>query len=103
PRRGSYRLCPPSHEEVRTDVRALFLGAIRVTLEMLLEEEVRELVGAERWQQAGARRDRRNGSYLRGLMTSMGHLELTVPRTRESGSAGEVRGRYKRRTAELDE
>ena len=94
---------PPSHDEVRTDVRSLFLGAIRVTLEMLLEEEVRELVGVGRWQKALARTDRRNGSYLRGLMTSMGHLEVTVPRTRESGSAGVVLGRYKRRAPELDD
>lgn len=93
----------PSHEDVRTDVRSLFLGAIRVTLEMLLEEEVRELVGVGRWQKALARKDRRNGSYLRGLMTSMGHLDVAVPRTRASGSAGEVLGRYKRRTAEVDE
>jgi putative transposase len=94
---------PPSHEEVGTDVRALFLGAIRMTLEMLLEEEIREMVGVGRWQKLGARRDRRNGTYLRGLMTSMGHLEVAVPRTRESGSAGQVLGRYKRRTSELDD
>jgi transposase-like protein len=93
----------PSHEDVRTDVRSLFLGAIRVTLEMLLEEEVRELVGVGRWQKALARKDRRNGSYLRGLMTSMGHLDVAVPRTRASGSAGEVLGRYKRRSAEVDD
>ena len=94
---------PPSHEDVRTDVRAMFLGAIRMTLEMLLEEEVREMVGVGRWQKLAGRKDRRNGSYLRGLMTSMGHLDVAVPRTRESGSAGEVLGRYKRRTDELDE
>lgn len=94
---------PPSHEDMRTDVRAMFLGAIRMTLEMLLEEEVREMVGVGRWQKLAGRKDRRNGSYLRGLMTSMGHLEVAVPRTRESGSAGEVLGRYKRRTSELDD
>lgn len=93
----------PTHEDVRTDIRSLFLGAIRMTLEMLLEEELRELVGVGRWQKALGRRDRRNGTYLRGLMTSMGHLELAVPRTRTSGSAGELLGRYKRRTTELDE
>ena len=36
-------------------------------------------------------------------MTSTGHLEVRVPRTRESGSAADVLGRYKRRTEELDE
>ena len=94
---------PPSHEEVRTDVRALFRGAIRMTLEMLLEEEIREMVGAGRWQKVVGRKDRRNGTYLRGLMTSMGHLEVTVPRSREAGSAREVLGRYKRRTEDLDD
>lgn len=93
----------PSHEEVRTDVRGLFLGAIRMTLEMLLEEEIRGLVGAGRWQQVAGRKDQRNGSYLRGLLTSMGHLEVAVPRTRASGSAEAVLGRYKRRSEELDE
>ncbi|QDE81667.1 hypothetical protein BHS07_08895 [Myxococcus xanthus] len=93
----------PSHEEVRTDVRALFLGAIRMTLEMLLEEEIRGLVGAGRWQQVAGRKDQRNGSYLRGLLTSMGHLEVAVPRTRASGSAEAVLGRYKRRSEELEE
>ncbi|MBM4283345.1 MAG: IS256 family transposase [Deltaproteobacteria bacterium] len=93
----------PSHEDVRTVVRSLFLGAIRVTLEMLLEEEVRELAGVGRWQKPLARKDRLNESYLRGPMTSMGHLDLAVPRTRASGSAGEVLGRYKRRSAEVDD
>ena len=46
---------PPLHEEVRTDVKALFLGAIRMTLEMLLEEEIREMVGVGRWQKLGGR------------------------------------------------
>ena|GEM_PF-5013426 len=34
----------PAHEEVQADLRTLFRGAIRMTLEALLEEEVRELV-----------------------------------------------------------
>jgi hypothetical protein len=36
------------------------------------QEEVRELVGVGRWQKALARKDRRNGSSMRGLMTSGG-------------------------------
>ena len=94
---------PISHEEIRTDIRSVFLGAIRMTLEMLLEEELRELIGVGRWQKALARKDRRNGSYMRQLMTSMGHLEVAVPRTRGSGSAGDVVGRYQRRTDEVDD
>jgi transposase-like protein len=71
----------PTQEEVRTDLRQVFLGAIRVTLGSLLEEEIREIVGGSRWARLGqARKDSRNGSYLRGLMTSMGFLDgIAVP------------------------
>ena len=93
----------PSQEDVRADLRSVFLGAIRVTLESLLEEELRNLLGASRWQRLGGRKGYRNGSYLRSLITSMGHLDISVPRTREHGSANQLLGRYQRRTREIDE
>ena len=89
-------------EEVKTDLREMFRGAVKMTLESVLEETVLELCGAPRGAR-GPRKDVRNGHYLRGLLTSMGHLEVAVPRTRNSGSAADVLGRYKRRTDELDE
>nr|WP_163782742.1 transposase [Myxococcus vastator] len=64
---------------------------------------MRELVGAGRWQRMVGRADVQSGSYLRTLVTTAGAVEVTVPRIRHSGSAGEVLGRYKRRSAELDE
>ena len=89
-------------EEMQTDLESLFRGAIRMTLETLLEEEVRELVGAERYKRAAARKGQRNGSYLRGLLTSMGHIEVKVPRTRD-GSPVDLLGRYQRRMENIDE
>jgi putative transposase len=89
-------------EEIRTDIGALFRGAIRVTLECLLEQEVREMVGARRYERLGSRKDHLNGTYLRRLLTSMGEVELAVPRTRHSGAPADVVGRYKRRTDEVD-
>jgi putative transposase len=94
----------PTQENIRTDLRSVFQGTIRVVLEMILEEEIREMVGAGRWERFGARVDRRNGTYLRKLITSMGAIDLEVPRAREGGSAGTgVFGRYKRRTQEIDD
>jgi transposase-like protein len=93
----------PTQANVRTDLRSIFQGAIRVVLEVILEEELRDMVGAGRWERYGQRVDRRNGTYLRKLITSMGAVDLQVPRTREGGSAGAaVLGRYKRRTQDLD-
>jgi putative transposase len=93
----------PTQEDFHCDLRALCLGAIRLILETLLDEEIRTLVGAGRWQRMVGRKDVRNGSYTRRLVTSMGLVELDVPRAREGGSAGEILGRYKRRTSEIDD
>ena len=89
--------------EIAVDLEGLFRGAVRVVLEMVLEEEVQRIVGAGRYRRAGDRRDHRNGSYLRGLVTSMGRIDVKMPRTREHGSPVDVVGRYRRRTESLDD
>ena len=94
----------PTQENVHADLRTLFQGAIRVALEVVLEEEIQALVGARKWQRQAQRVDSRNGTYLRRLITSMGGVDLKVPRSREGGSAGgRVFERYKRRSAEVDD
>ena len=60
------------------------------------------MVGARRYERLGSRKDHLNGTYLRRLLTSMGSLEVLMPRTRQSGSPVDVLGRYKRRTGEMD-
>ncbi len=94
----------PTQENFRTDLRTLFQGAVRVALEVVLEDEIREMVGAKKWERQAQRVDSRNGTYLRRLITTMGAVDLEVPRAREGGSAGgAVIGRYKRRAAEIDD
>jgi len=72
-----------AQEEMRQDLRSVFLGAIRLSLELLLEEELKAMVGARRYERIGSRKDHRNGTYLRRLLTSLGQLEVAVPRGRE--------------------
>ncbi len=60
------------------------------------------MIGAEWYSQVGGRRDHRNGSYVRHLLTSLGGIEVTVPQAREGGSVGETLGRYRRRTEAID-
>jgi transposase-like protein len=92
-----------TQDEIKWDLGELFRGAIRLVLECVLQEEVRELVGARRYERLSSRKDHLNGTYLRRLLTSMGLVELAVPRTRTSGSASaQVLGRYKRRSGEVD-
>lgn len=92
-----------TQDELRDDLSALFRGAIRLTLEMVLEEELKAMVGARRFERVGSRKDHRNGTYLRRLLTSLGQIDVTVPRSREQGSPADVLGRYQRRSPELDD
>jgi transposase-like protein len=76
---------------------------VKLALETVLDEVVRDLIGARRWQRLATRKDVRNGTYLRKLLTTMGMIEVSVPRTREQGSPVDVFGRYRRRSAEIDD
>ncbi len=70
---------------------------------MVLEEELKAMVGARRFERVGSRKDHRNGTYLRRLLTSLGQIDVMVPRSREGGSPADVMGRYRRRSEEVDE
>ena len=77
--------------------------AVRLTLIEVLEEEVSDLIGAQRYERTASRRDQRNGYYTRDLGTSAGTIvDLPVPRTRQ-GFRTRLFERYQRRQAELDE
>ena len=64
-----------TQDDMQQDLRAMFRGAIRASLEVFLEAELETLVGAEWYVRAGGRRDRRNGTYVRRLLTGLGQLE----------------------------
>lgn len=91
-----------SQAEFQDYVREQMRAAIRVTLTSILDAEMTALIGAERYEQTSTRRDRRNGSYQRDLLTSLGPLQdLAVPRSRQ-GHRTQLFERYQRRQAELD-
>jgi transposase-like protein len=87
-----------TEDQKQTDLRELFRGTIRLTLEMMLHEVVNEMVGAGKYERLTCRKYSRNGTYLRRLRTSLGMIEVSVPRTRENGSAATAPGSYRRRT-----
>ena len=74
---------PTTQDELRQDLKSLFQGAIRL----------RDGVGGgrrwserDRFERVGSRKGHRNGTYLRRLLTSLGQIDVTVPRSREGGS-----------------
>ena len=47
----------PRKEELLQDLKSLFQGAIRVTLEMVLDQELKAMVGARRFERVGSRNE----------------------------------------------
>jgi len=76
--------------------------AVRLLLNTVLDVEVEAFIGAAPYARTPTRQDYRNGSYDRGLVTGIGAVTLTVPRTRK-GFTSQVFERYCRRQAELNQ
>jgi putative transposase len=102
----------PNYSQEFREVQRLFRQDLRVPqqalIRELLERTMRDAVSNQvqaGWHERGVtgRSDYRNGSYQRRLLTTVGQLVLTVPRTRGHASpVGEVVARYQRRAAEID-
>ena len=79
-----------------------YRGAGREALAEIIQGRMREAI--DRHLDEMARRgeaDRRNGFYLRYLLTELGRIELCVPRTRRFNAIAVVRA-YGRRAAHID-
>jgi putative transposase len=62
----------------------------------MLEAEMDECLGAERYERTGERLGYRSGYYSRNLITRVGTLELRVPQDREGRFSTEIFDRYER-------
>lgn len=65
-------------------------------LNQVLEAELAEQIGAERYERSEARTTYRNGVRLRTLHTRVGPLTLRVPQTRDGAFSTEIFSRYQR-------
>ena len=75
--------------EVRKQVRKVFIDAA--------ESEFRSFVGAERYERSNGRKDQRNGSRSRDMVTEIGTLsELPIPRARKGNFLPSFFGRWQR-------
>jgi transposase-like protein len=80
------------------DLRPLARQALRE----IIEDRLHEAIDAHLLRVAAQEEaDRRNGSYRRRILTELGDIELSVPRTRTYSPVAVVRA-YARRTAEVD-
>jgi putative transposase len=94
----------------RSDLRKVLHEKVLEAIQAVIEEELTDLIGADRYERSARRRGQRNGSVRREVTTQHGPMELQVPRARitEDGDKAEefhskVLPRYARRTREVDE
>lgn len=76
--------------------------AVQLMLNEILDGELEAVIGAALYERTATRRDYRNGHYERDLVTGVGPVHLTVPRSRQ-GFTSFVFDRYCRRQAELNQ
>jgi transposase-like protein len=95
---------------LRQNVQTLLRRRVLEAVEQVLEEELTEALGTDRYARGRSRRGYRNGHQSRRLTTAQGVQELRVPRGRlvdPDGSSREFRSEivphYTRRTREVDE
>jgi putative transposase len=95
---------------IRQTIRELLQQRITETVETVIEEELTELLGSDRYERTGDRRGYRNGRLIRSITTENGPREINLPRARlidDSGQSTEFHStiipRYSRRTKLVDE
>lgn len=90
-----------SQEAFRTALKQEARIAVRCVLERAMQEELTFLLQADKHERTPGRTGKRNGSYLRELITGMGPLTLQVPRDREGQYQTRVFDRFARRQTEV--
>jgi len=71
-------------------------GLVESVLNQILEAQMTEHLGAERYEHSEARCGYRNGSRMRTLYTRVGPLNLRVPQTRDGSFSTDIFKRYQR-------
>ena len=93
----------PTQEDFHFDLEARCREAVRFAIQVALDDELEHLVGAGPYERNGRRRDVRNGTYPRRIVTGLGEVAVDVGRSRRHGSAIAPVGRYLRRRPQIDD
>ena len=87
----------PEQQTFHEHLRTLTRSAVRVVIEEVMREELKQFLGAAWGECTPRRKGYRNGSYTRDLATSSGPIEdLAVPRDRAGQFHTQVFERYSR-------
>jgi putative transposase len=84
------------------DFKPIARQVLKELVEKQLDQEMAEYLGVSPYERAADRHDYRNGHYVRHLLTEMGDLELSVPRSRKGKFPSKLFERYARRCGSVN-
>ena len=90
-------------ETLKTNLQDIIKKTVQEIINGFLDEEAKELVGAEKYERADNRKAYRSGHYKRKLTTTCGDVELEVPKLRNATFHTAIIERYKRRETSIEE
>ena len=90
-------------ERVQVHLDRIVRSTVEQTLNDLLDAEADRLVGADRYERSGQRKDYRSGHYERKLHTKAGEVNLKVPKLRKQTLDTAIIQRYQRRESSVEE
>ena len=93
---------PATQDELRQDLKSLFQGAIRLTLEMVLEEELKAMVASATIRAGRSRKGQQERDVSEAPAYEPGSDRRDGPAQPGRRLARHVMGRYQRRSEEVD-
>ena len=108
--KGGHTMVNKLYHKLEDDFNSFFWGNlelrvkdyVRDIIESGLDNEITQYVKAERYERFEGRKEYRNGYYERKLNTTLGKINLRIPRTRSGRFRSEIIPRYKRNTGRFD-
>ncbi|RLC08193.1 MAG: hypothetical protein DRH43_10485 [Deltaproteobacteria bacterium] len=89
--------------KVWSEIETRIIGFTKQLIEELLEEKIKQVLGADRYERTSERTGYRNGYYERDLLTRYGLVEaLQVPRVTGLTVEHDVFDRYQQRATSID-
>lgn len=90
-------------KEVMEHLDGLVRKSVEDTLNTLLNEEADAICNAGRYQRSPDRQDTRAGTYKRKLLTTLGEVELKIPRLRTLLFETQIIKRYQTKQSSVEE
>lgn len=90
-------------DAIKGELRELVRSTVENTLNALLEEEIDDLIGADRYERTADREAYRAGHYEDDLTTTSGQVVLNMPKLKGMRFATAIVERYKRRETSVEE